>query len=224
MKGDHKKLIIYIISFVIFAISFLSAYCLQANQILKGFIALPGVVSLLTVLHKAWKDEQLQNERHDFALGTASHMAEVAYDKHVLFCEKYIERLQKGLQEIYRDGPSKNSMNIGRDLVNIRQEHSAWLTKEIERKLRPIETALIEMGAREHLLDHQEAGEQRNATVERVYRLLGLILGHEGARNEEESKCAIDEVIEIIRDILGIEALTALRVEATKIAIERLRN
>lgn len=151
-------------------------------------------------------------------------MAEVVYDKHALFCEAYVNRLQIGLQEIYRDGASRNSINIGRELVNIRQKHSTWLTKKIEGELRIIETALIEMGAKENLLDHQPVGEERTKTVERVYKLLGLILGHEKSANDEESKMAIEEVIEIIREILGINALTDLRLEATKLAVRRLKK
>jgi hypothetical protein len=35
---------------------------------------------------------------------------------------------------------------------------------------------------------------------------------------------AIEEVVEIIRGILGINALTDLRLEATKLAVNRLKN
>ncbi len=109
-------------------------------------------------------------------------------------------------------------------MVNIRQKHSAWLTKKIEGELRPIETALIEMGAKENLLDYQGFGKERDDTVKRVYRLLGLVLGHTKSENDEESKMAIEEVVEIIREILGINTLTELRREATKVALSRLRG
>ncbi len=209
---------------IVLAASFLSAYYLPIDKVFKGIAAIPGIGALCLSLYKTWKDEQLQNEQQDFILGTASHMAKVAYDKHALFCEEYVDRLQKGLQEIYRDGASKNLMNIGRELVNIRQKHSAWLTKKIEGELRPIETALIEMGAKENLLDYQGFGKERDDTVKRVYRLLGLVLGHTKSENDEESKMAIEEVVEIIREILGINTLTELRREATKVALSRLRG
>ncbi len=214
----------YILLIIVLAASFLSAYYLPIDKVFKGIAAIPGIGALCLSLYKTWKDEQLQNEQQDFILGTASHMAKVAYDKHALFCEEYVDRLQKGLQEIYRDGASKNLMNIGRELVNIRQKHSAWLTKKIEGELRPIETALIEMGAKENLLDYQGFGKERDDTVKRVYRLLGLVLGHTKSENDEESKMAIEEVVEIIREILGINTLTELRREATKVALSRLRG
>ena len=44
-----------------------------------------------------------------------------------------------------------------------------------------IENRLIE-------LDYQGVGEERSKTVERVYKLLGLILGHQKGENDEESK------------------------------------
>lgn len=224
LNSQIKNWSIYIFLIIILISSFLFAYFLPVDEIFKGIAAIPGIGALCFSLYKSWKDEQLQNKQQDFILGTASHMAEVAYNKHVFFCEEYVDRLQKGLQEIYRDGASKNSMIIGRELVNIRQKHSAWLTKKIESELRPIETALIEMGAKENLLDYQGVGEERSKTVERVYRLLGLVLGHEKSENDEESKMAIDEVIEIIREILGINTLTELRLEATKLALSRLKK
>ncbi|GAG47215.1 unnamed protein product, partial [marine sediment metagenome] len=138
---------------VVLIVSFVIALFLPTNEIFKGIIALPGVGALFLFLNQLWRDKkahdraiELQNKQQDFMLGTASHMAEVAYDKHILFCEEYTERLQKMLQELYREGASRDALRIGRELVNIRQKHSAWLTKEIENKLKPIEGALIEMG------------------------------------------------------------------------------
>ncbi len=227
MKKINNKIKIeftYIVLIVVLIGSFLFAYFLPLDEVFKFFAAVPGIGALCLSLYKSWKDEQLQNKQQDFILGTASHMAEVAYDKHVLFCEEYVDRLQKGLQELYRDGVSKNLLTIGRELVNIRQKHSTWLTKKIEDELRPIETALIEMGAKENLLNYQGIGEERNKTVGRVYRLLGLILGHEQSENDEESKMAIEEVVEIIREILGINTLTELCLEATKLALSRLKK
>lgn len=149
-------------------------------------------------------------------------MAEVAYNKHINFCEEYIERIEKGKQELFRDGPSRNCLNIGRDLVNIRQKHSTWLTKEIEEKLKPFEQALIEIGAKEGLIDNLPIGEQRNEIIKYVYKTFGLVLGHENALEEKEADLKIDEVIEKIRDILGINVLTKLRLKATDLALKRL--
>jgi hypothetical protein len=176
------------------------------------------------VLYKSWKDEDLQNKQQDFVLGTASHMAEVAYNKHVVFCEEYIERVEKGRQELFAEGASRNALNIGRELVNIRQKHSPWLTRDIEDSLKPFEQALIMIGAKEGLIDKLNIGEQRNSVIQEVYRAFGLVLGHEKPLTEEDANLHIDKVIEIIRNILGIDILTKLRIKAAEFAFDRLKK
>lgn len=226
MKDNNKtkNLFIYTVSVLVLIASFLFAYYLPIDSIFKDIAALPGVGALCLSLYKSWKDEYLQNKQQDFILGTASHMAEVAYNKHVVFCEEYIERVERGRQELFRDGPSRDSINIGRELVNIRQKHSPWLTKDIEDNLKPFEMALIKIGAQERLLESLPVGEQRSKVVQEVYKSFGLVLGHEASLNEDEANLRIDKIIEKIRDILGINILTKLRLSATDLAFNRLNN
>jgi len=202
---------VYIVSVAVLMVSFSSAYFLPIESIYKSLVAMPGIGALFLTLYKSLKDEWLQNKQQDFILGTASHMAQVAYDKHVIFCEEYIERVERGRQELFTEGVSRNALNIGRELVNIRQKHAAWLTKEIEDSLKPFEQALIMIGAKNNLIGMLEIGEQRNKVIQEVYRAFGLVLGHETSLTEEEANLHIDKVIEIIRDILGINTLTKLR-------------
>ncbi len=215
---------VYLVSIVVLIFSFLFAYFLPISEIFKGLVAIPGVLALCLSLYKSWKDEQLQNKQQDFILGTASHMAEVAYDKHVIFCEEYIERVEKGRQELFTEGPSRNAINIGRELVNIRQKHSPWLTKEIEENLKPFEGALIKIGAQKGLLESLPVGEQRSKVIKEVYKSFGLVLGHEESLDEDEANICIDKIIEKIRNILGINILTKLRLKATDLAFKRLGN
>lgn len=212
----------------VFAASFAAAWFLPVSELLKDVIYLPGIGALCLLLNQLWRDErahdralELQNRQQDFALGTASHMANVAYDKHVIFCEEYMERVQKGFQELMQHGPTKGAMNIGGDLVRIRFKHSAWLTKEIEGKLKPFEMALINMGAKEHLLESLPTGEKRSKVVDEVFRFFGLIMGDEKP-SEAEIGMAKDDVIEEIRIILGIHTLTMLRQAAAKLALKRI--
>lgn len=223
-KLKIKSITVYIVSVIVLIVSFSAVYFLRIDEVFKGIVAIPGIGALCLSLYKTWKDEQLQNKQQDFILGTASHMAEVAYNKHVIFCEEYIERVEKGRQELFSEGPSRNSINIGRELVNIRQKHSPWLTKEIEDSLKPFEQALIEIGAQKGLLESLPVGEQRSKVVEKVYKSFGLVLGHEISLNEEEANIHIDKVIEKIRDVLGINILTKLRLSATNLAFERLNS
>lgn len=219
-----KNIGFYFISILVFIASFGVSYFLPISQIFKDIAGLTSLGTIILTLYKSWKDEQLQNKQQDFILGTASHMAEVAYNKHVIFCEEYIERIEKGRQELFRDGPSRNCLDIGRGLVNIRQKHSSWLTKEIEDNLKPFEQALIKIGAQERLINSLPVGEQRNKVIEEVYKAFGLVLGHENSLNEDEANLHIDKIIEKIRDILGINILTKLRLNATDLAFKRLNN
>lgn len=225
-----KKNLVYIVSVIVFAVSVLVSYFLQTNEFWKSILAIPAAGSLISILYKIWRDDlshqrlvEIENKKQDFALATASHMAQVAYDKHVLFCEEYIERVQQGRQELFRDGPSRNALTFGRDLVQIRQRHSSWLTKEIEENLRPFEQVLIKIGAQESIIDKVKEGEKRNLMIEEIYKAFGLILGHEKALNNEEDELAIDKVVEKIRNILGINTLTELRLKSAELASKRLK-
>lgn len=214
---------------VVFVLSFSLSFLIKTNELLKGFFALPAAASLFSFLYEIYRDNraheralELQNKQQDYVLATASHMADVAYDKHVLFCEAYISRVQSGFQELLREGPSRNALNIGRELVQIRQEHSPWLTKEIEIKLKPFEDSLIMIGAKNGLIDHLPVGEERNSVITEVYKFFGLILGHEKPENEAQAGISITEIIEDIREILGINILTDLRQKVSKMALERI--
>lgn len=230
-KTDIENLEKYILCIIVFIFSLFLAYFVQTNEIFKGILALPAFGALVSILYELYKDNraherniELQNKQQDFVLGTASHMAEVAYNKHVIFCEKYIDRIQKGRQELLGDGPSKKALNIGRELVIIRQEYSSWLTQEIEKSLKPFEQALIKMGAQEHYLEYSKlpVGEERTKVVGEIYKSFGLVLGHDDPLNEEDASIHIDKIIEKIRDILGINILTKLRLKATELALKRL--
>lgn len=221
-----------IFTLVILFASFIGAVYLPVNETLKNLMSLPGIGALFYALFQILRDDwqhakniHLQNKQQDFILSTSSHVAEVAYDKHVSFCEEYIQRVQEGRQEMFRDGASPKMINIGRDLVVIRQKHSAWLTDEIENQLKPFENVLIEIGAKEGYLIRtagQEIDDQKREIIDKIYKSFGLVLGHEKPSNDEEANLHIDKVIDKIRDILGIKTMTKLRIKATDIALERL--
>jgi hypothetical protein len=223
-----------ILSFVVFALSFFGATFLPIDGIFKGILSLPGVGALVYVLYQLVRDEQqhersilLQNKQQDFILSTSSYFAQVAYDKHVLFSEEYINRVQEGRQELFRDGASPKTLNIGSDLVAIRKKHSAWLTEEIENQLKPFEKVLIEIGAKEGYLQRtigEGMNEQRRIAIDKIYKSFGLVLGHQKPQNDQEAELNIDKVIDKIRDILGIKEITKLRISATKLSLERLKD
>lgn len=224
----------YIISLVVLTLSFLGATFLPIDQVFKGIISLPGGGALVYALYQIIRDEQqyaknllIQNKQQDFILSTSSHIAEVAYDKHVLFCEEYIQRIQNGRKELFRDGVSLETINIGAELVQIRHKHSAWLTDDIENNLKPFEQVLIEIGANENYLRRtasEDMNDERRRVIDKIYRSFGLVMGHEKPGNEEEEGLHVDKIIDKIRDILGIKAMTKMRIRATEVALERLED
>jgi hypothetical protein len=214
---------------VVLVVSFGAAWLLPVTEVLKGLAVIPGIGALANVLYQLWRDERaheravdLLQRQQDFALATASHMANVAYDKHVLFCEAYVERTNRGLVELMVSGPSKAVLDFAGDLAKIRTDHAAWLTADIEAKLLPFEAALRKMGAGEHLLTSLRAGERRSRIVDDIYKAFGLIVGTQPSTSDEEAAIAAAKIVDHIRDILGIKELTQLRLSATRLALDRL--
>lgn len=231
MKKYVAPTLRYILPVVVLGLSVWVSSRLPATEILKDLATIPGVGALFILLIQLWRDSnahertvEIQNKKDDYSLGTASHMANVVYDKQVLFCEAYIARVQKGFQELLRDGPSKNSMEIGRELVNIRQEHSAWLTKEIEEKLIPFEKGLIKIGAHESVINNLPPDERRMKMIDEIYNTFGYILGHEKPKTKEDEALTISTVIEHLRDTLGINILTELRLQIATYALGRVKQ
>lgn len=223
---------IYIYYGIVFLISLAVTCLLPVSDFFKGIASLPTIGSLLSALYQLWKDQrahehtlELQDREQDFTLGIASHMAQVAYNKHTKFCEEYMARVQQGFQEMLRDGASKNMLIIGRDLVRIRQKHAVWLTKDIDDKLHPFEKKLIEVGSKEDLLQRGVlVDEKRAKVIEEIYGSFELIIESQKPLNEEEANIAIGRVIERIRGILGVTTLTELRMKAVDLALERARD
>lgn len=231
MKNYIGYVLRYVLPILVFIGFLIVSFLLPTTEIIKTIAAIPGVGALFVLLIQIWRDSnaheralEIQNKQADYALGTASHMANVVYDKQVVFCEEYISRVQLGFQELLRDGPSKNSMNIGRELVNIRQKHSTWLTKEIEEKLIPFEQGLIKIGAHESVIDRLPPDERRIKMIDEIYNTFGYILGHEKPKTKEEEALAISMVIEHLRDVLGIKILTELRLEIANFALKRIER
>lgn len=200
---------------------------LPIKEVLKDIAVIPGIGSLFLLLQKLWREAQahervvdLQYKQQDFMLGTASHMASVVYDKHVEFCEDYTRRVQEGLQELLRSGPTKDTVNIGGDLVRIRIKHAAWLTTQIEEKLKPFEMALIKIGSEWHTLEYLGSGDKRKEIVTRIYDSFGLVIGERKPLSEGE-EVAVERVMNHIRELLGIHVLTNLRIKASELALKR---
>lgn len=225
----HKASSLYVVAILVFVASAWSASNITVDNLSKALFAVPGATALFSIVYKFWKDEraherqvELQARQQEFAFLPASHMASVAYDKHVKFCEEYLEAVNKAVFELWAEGPNVKALGHAKSLRDIRDRHTAWLTREIEEKLFPIEAALRQIGAGSHVLPLVQPGSERSKIVDDVYGAFGKIT--ESGKENQGSAAAVASITDSLRELLGIKELTELRTEVTKLARDRLRQ
>ena len=138
----------------VFGLSSVVYALLPSTDLLKELSAVPLVGSLLGALWQILRDQAaherqlfLQDAQNRFSLGATSHMAAVAFDKHVQFCEEYVAEVHKTLHTLFREGPTEQVFPHSRALYGIQQKYSVWLTQKIEASLEQFESALRKIGA-----------------------------------------------------------------------------
>ncbi len=202
--------------------SFLLAINIPLSNLIKTIVAIPGIIILFSFLldiilekTKHFYEIVRQEGLNDFALGTGSHMAMVAYDKHVQFCEEYINEIEKTFDELTRNGTSIQTGLMVVPLVKIRRKYTAWLTSKLEKELIEYERILIHIGnshlKKEFASEHLDIEKYAKSIDEDLISLLG---------NSEKS--IRETSIEHIREILEIDALAEIRSIITREAKNRL--
>ena len=165
--------------------------------VLHGVLDAVGGAALFLLLAKYFADWSLQRgtQRHSkeqaerqnaFLIGATSHMATVAFDKHIGFCEEYVDAMSKELYASVRVGAKKKPPDL-KSFSRIRQKWALWLTDEIEGKLDQFEDRIPKIPSEAPVLD---------------------------ANGEHVSiETTIKSVIADLRRVLATEELTALRTE-----------
>ncbi|HUU12828.1 MAG TPA: hypothetical protein VM182_03850, partial [Terriglobia bacterium] len=102
----------YIALAVVFVASAAAAILLPVGDAVRTLTAVPAIGSLFGALLQIFRDRVayersllLLEAQNSFSIGTTSHMANVAFDKHVLFCEEYVTEMFKALTTLFREGP-----------------------------------------------------------------------------------------------------------------------
>lgn len=210
----------YIVIVLVFICSFAGAWLLPVSELFKGIFSTPAVLALIGALFQLLRDEalymknlELQLQQHLFNLGAMSHMANVAFDKHVEFCEHYMVEVHKTLSTLFKEGPTKKTLEHANRFVEIKQEYAAWVTDDISEQLFPFEQALRELGAAKvfvtTIAGEPEYEGQRKMAVKQVWDKFNDILTIRGEQPDEH--VAIEAVKKKLREILDIEDLTKLR-------------
>lgn len=210
----------YIVIALVFVCSFAGAWLLPVSELFKGIFSTPAVLALIGALFQLLRDEALhaknlefQQQQHLFNLGAMSHMANVAFDKHVEFCERYMTEVHETLFTLFKEGPTEKTLEHAAKFVDIKQEFAAWVTDDINEKLFPFEQALRDLGEAKGFVT-TTAGEadyegQRKMAVKQAWDKFNEILTIRGEQPDEH--VAIEAVKKKIREILDIEDLTKLR-------------
>ena len=221
------KLIIIVL--LIFLAIFLAFFL---DGIFKGLALVPTIGALLTALLQEYRDNKSYNRsirqqqiQHDFDVGTTSHMANVVFDKHVDFCEKYLEEVHQAVVTLTRHGPCKEALNHANKLYTLRIQYTAWLTQDIEEKLQTFEDALRHIGASSGFAsavlegiqsdaykgnDLERQRSSRSKAIDEMYNTFKTVLdfNEDEIKNEEATVKAIKEHV---REILKTKELVDIR-------------
>ena len=207
----------YLFLSVVFIIS-LAVSLWLSDELFKGIATTPAIGALFAAIyqilrdHAAYeKEKELLQKQQFFSLGITSHMAEVAFDKHVQFCEQYIAEVHETILTFFKDGPTEKGENHARKLAQIRIDHDAWITEEITESLKDFEDAVFRIGSQARLSksSRQDVAQKAYVKADELWdEILGDVVDKTKTRNEN---IAVESVKKKIREILGIEKLTQLR-------------
>ncbi len=109
-----------------------------------------------------------------FSVGVTSHMAQVAFDKHVGFCEEYLKTVSRVLRDSAQQRDESALLAAG-ELVGVRQRWAIWLTDDLDEEFSRLEVALANSaawtfastGARESVAVHVKS------LIDKLRKLLG---------------------------------------------------
>lgn len=135
----------------------------------------------------------LTEMQNAFSMGATSHMATTAFDKHIGFCQEYVDAISKALDFLNEAGPKKRLLDAS-EFFRIRQKWALWLTDEIEANLDRFELTISTIAAGAPVMDDN------------------------GPMSNERSTKTL---IAFLRELLATEQLTALRNELVLRALKK---
>jgi hypothetical protein len=166
---------------------------------------------------------EMEEAKNRFTVGATSHMANVAFDEHVLFCEEYVAEMQRGLTTLFRKGPHQEALTHADRLSGIREHWAVWLTPEIETELGKFESALRTIGSHAWLVKEAPNDPDRGVSIHEMYGKFAEVVGLARWEGKEiTGEIAVTTVIRKLRRVLGIDELTQLRTELVKRALNNL--
>lgn len=222
LQMKQNKLTYFSIA-AVFVLSLLLLLWSPSGKLIQILASIPVVGSLVAALFQILRDQAVHDRQlllldaqNRFSLGATSHMASVAFDKHVQFCEEYVAEAQRTLGTLFREGPTEDVLKHTGNLYSLQQKYALWLTPKIEEDLELFESALRKIGANAHYVKIAPQAEDHGQRIAEMYKTFADVMGSKlmgsewhGEKLTEE--LAISMVIRRLRGILGIEELTAIR-------------
>jgi hypothetical protein len=220
----------YLALSIVIGISMVLYIILPAGAI-RTIAALPVVSALCAALFVILRD-RIAYERamltlevqNSFAIGAMSHLANVTFDKHVLFCEEYVEEMFNTLNTLFIRGPHRDVLQHADVLVGIRRKWSTWLTPEVQGQLEQFEVAIRKIGNNERLVSDFQELDQRHKLIGEMYTLFAEVIGQKEWQGKPiTGDLAILSVMGKLREVLGIDELTVIRSRLIKLAANSLK-
>lgn len=207
---------------IVFLISFIVSLALPVSEILKGIAATPALIALIAAIYQILKDQaafenkvKISEKEQFFNLGITSHMANVAFDKHSEFCEKYMAELHETIGTLFSVGPTERATAHSANFHKLRCDYSAWLPNDISARLEPFEDAIFKIGnlagLAKSLQGEVDQREERIAARKEAQRILSQVIEIRESENNIKLDHAISAVKNKIRNILGVNELTKMR-------------
>jgi hypothetical protein len=194
------------------------------GRIVRELSGVPALVALFGALFQLTRDtiaherslmaQQLQNS---FSIGATSHMAIVAFDRHVAFSEDYVSAMFDILKILFREGPCQKALDGASTLLAIRKKYSLWITAEVETQLEQFEAALRKMGAAAYVVETAPGTSEHGNLVNQMYSAFAEVMGSKVMGSKEwrgeqiTEEVALYTIIHKLQKVLGVEELTNLR-------------
>jgi hypothetical protein len=230
--------IVYLTLVLVFAGSLLLLRVLpplgQFGNIVRELSAVPAVLALCGVLFQMARDSiahdrsvLLQRLQNTFSIGATSHMAIVAFDKHVAFSEEYVSKMDEILTLLFREGPCQEALNGATTLLAIRRKWGLWITPQVEADLEGFEAALRKMGSAAHVVETFPGTPEHTNLVGQMFSIFAEVMGSKVMGSKEwrgdqiTEDVAVHTIIHKLQKALGIEELTDLRTKLVSDAFMR---
>lgn len=180
-----------------------------------------GVIGLIGVLYQLLRDEAahqkvvlLQHDDQSFQVGATSHMANLVFDRHVVFCQEYVDEVQSTIDTLVREHASASAMNHANKLQDIRRKHATWVTVAMSQQLMQFEDAVRKVGAKARFVaattNTPDYAEQRLKAIDEMFAGFEELLPELFQRTQTEGISAAS-IVQRVRCMLAIEELVEMR-------------